>query len=233
MRILGINGIRSDGARNTDQLLLRLAELGWPVKDVNYPRVSVLQYWVRGRKWHRDRQYRDARHLVRAHQAGDALIAHSYGGLLALRAMELGARFSVVFLFAAACDRDVRFPQTGAERIYVVHNPRDKALCWTSLLRWHDSGALGRVGYQGPADDRIVSEEAHAVVRSSHEGFVRIPHLHHSDYFLPDHLQRWATWVGERLRAAGLGYWAGRALTQRPSDRRAGRTAGQPAYSRG
>lgn len=194
-RILGINGIRSDGATNTDALLHELAKLGWGVDDVDYPRVNALQYYVRGRQWHRRRQYRDAEPLITAHRPGDAVIAHSYGGLLTLRAMERGAAFSVAFLFAPALDRDVVFPLFGANHIHVIHNRRDKALCYTKLLRFHDSGAMGQHGYRGPPDDRVHNREAQDVTGER---------LHHSDYFLPQNIERWALWCDARLFAAGL-----------------------------
>lgn len=152
-------------------------------------RISFSNNW---RRWHRNYQYRSARVLVRAAMPGDALIAHSFGCLLALRAMEMGARFSFVFLFAAALDRDVVFPVHGAQRICVIHNPKDIALWMAARLLFHDAGATGRVGYEGPTDARIANLRANDV---AHE------RLHHSDYFLPSNIVRWAMWVDGRLGA--------------------------------
>lgn len=192
MRVLGINGIRSDGAKNTDRLLGQLAPLGWSTQDVNYPRVSLLRFWFTGRRWRRDYQYRAARCLVNAAEPGDALIAHSFGGLLALRSMELGAQYSAVFLFAPALDRDAVFPAHGAKRIYVIHNPKDVALFWAARLLFHDAGEMGRTGYAGPPDARVANIRANDV---AHEP------LHHSDYFLPSNIARWAAWVHAQLGA--------------------------------
>lgn len=196
MRVVGINGIRSDGAKNTDRLLFHLRGHGWETRDCNYPRVSLLRFILTGRRWRRNYQYSAARALINAASEGDALIAHSFGGLLALRAMELGARFSTVFLFAPALDRDVLFPAFGAERIYIIHNPRDVALWWAGRLLFHDAGEMGRLGYAGLADPRVLNVRANDI---AHEP------LRHSDYFLPSNIQRWACWVDERLLVAFAG----------------------------
>lgn len=190
MRILGINGIRSNGARNTDQLLLRLAEKGWNVKDVNYPKVSALQFWVRGRKWNHARQCADAQYLVDAYEPGDALIAHSYGCLLALRAMQRGVEFSDVFLFAAALDSDVLFPSLGADNIYVIYNKKDWVLRIAALLRWHDSGDMGRIGYRGVTDARVVNVAARSILKHP---------MRHSGYFAPGNLGELAKWIDQKL----------------------------------
>lgn len=196
--MLGINGINSNGAKNTDRLLYELSLLGWPVHDVNYPKIGTLRYLIEGRAWHRKMQRASSLPLVRAAKPTDILIAHSYGCLLAIRAMEQAARFHIIFMFAPALDKDQAFP-VGANKIYVIYNPQDKALCLTRLLRWHDSGEMGRVGYRGPADARVESVKTTDVIDEP---------LHHSGYFLPGNVTQWAAWCDERIpyrqKEAGL-----------------------------
>lgn len=189
MKVLGVNGIRTDGRGNTDALLADLGECGWTVQDVNYPRVWALT--ARSRR----RQYDRARYLVEAHAPGDAVVAHSYGCLLTLRAMELGASFGAVFWFAPAMDADYVIPIGGARRVFVIHDPRDRAIALGSLLWWHDFGEMGRCGYRGPPDPRVVN------VRADIASEARDP-WKHSHYFADPERGRWLTFVDRRLREA-------------------------------
>lgn len=151
MRILGVNGIRTDGRNNTDLLLNELKENGFDTVDVSYPEVNI--FTARSRK----RQFKNAQRIVDAYKPGDAVMAHSYGCLLTLRAMELGAKFSTVFFFGAAMNDDFSFPAEGMQRLHNFHNPNDVALTLGRLLWWHDFGAMGQTGYDGPPDQRIIN----------------------------------------------------------------------------
>lgn len=187
MRILGINGIRTDGSNSTDLLLRDLADLGHETVDVNYPRVNIFTA-----RW-RSRQLRNAQHLVDAHKPGDAVVAHSYGCLLTLRAMELGASFGTVFFFSAAMNDDFSFPPEGMRRLFNIHRQDDRALTLGDLLLWHDFGAMGKTGYSGlPPDRRIRNIPAwtHTLRRDP---------FAHSDYFLPENRPAWARYVHYQL----------------------------------
>lgn len=185
MKVLGVNGIRTNGRASTDRLLAEVASRGWATRDVDYPRVNILT--ARSRARQRDR----ARYLLEAHTPGDAVLAHSYGALVTMRAMEMGAEFSIVFFFGAALDDDETFPFLGMQQLFNVHTPSDCALALGNLLVAHDFGEMGKSGYRGPSDPRVVNVPAGD---QPHEP------LHHSDYFLPHNLPRWATFVDSRLR---------------------------------
>jgi hypothetical protein len=137
---------------------------------------------------------RNARHILEWHNPGDAVVAHSYGALLVLRAMELGARFSQVFYFGAAMNDDFSFPYVGMKRLWNVHQVVDRAVALGSLLVGHDFGPMGQTGYGGlPPDPRIVNVPA--------TGLKVFEPLRHSDYFLNGNLIRWAEFVDHKLRA--------------------------------
>ena len=171
MRILGINGIRSDGQNNTDRLLRELEKMGYETVDVSYPRVNV--FTARSRK----RQLKNAQLIREVYQPGDAVIAHSYGCLLTLRAMEIGCEFSQVFYFGAAMNDDFSFPFNGMVKLWNYHNPNDMALTLGRLLAWHDFGAMGQTGYRGPLDQRIRN------IPMRHRSPGRFS-MNHSHYFL-------------------------------------------------
>lgn len=172
-RILGINGIRTDGSSSTDLILYELHALGHTAIDINYPRVSI--FTARSRK----RQLRNAQILKDASKEGDVVIAHSYGCLLTLRAMELGAKFSYAFFFAPAMNVDFTFPYHGMKNLYVIYNPTDKAIRWGSKLWNHDFGDMGRKGYKGAPDNRIESLVDILSRKGEHSDFFNRKNIHH------------------------------------------------------
>ena len=129
---------------------------------------------------------RNAKKLKHVHIKGDVLIAHSYGCLLALRAMELGAQFSHVFLFAPAMNRDFTFPYLGMTELHVIHNQNDRAIKAGAWLAWHDFGEMGRFGYNGPPDPRIINRQD---VDKGDSG------TNHSHYFSNEHIGKWANYI--------------------------------------
>lgn len=183
-RIIGVNGIRSNGEKNTDLLLGELRMHGHPVHDFNYGRVGF--FTARSVK----RQKAIGHRLRETSHPGDHVIAHSYGCLVTLRAMQTGARFGHVWLFAPAMDGDFTFPLHAAERITVVHCRSDLALVGGGLLVNHAFGDMGRHGYQGPHDPRV------------HNINVEPRLLAHSAYFNRRELSHWGELISQQLRDA-------------------------------
>lgn len=185
MKILGVNGIRSDGANNVQRMLDDLARLGWPVQHVSYPRVRAVM------ARYRSRQRRHARRILDAHEPGDCVIAHSYGCLLSLRAMELGAQFGTVFFFGAAMNEDFTFPYLGCRALHNIHDPSDRALGLGSLLVWHDFGRMGQTGYAGPPDPRVRNVPGTGEIESDL--------WRHSHYFKAGNRRAWVRYVHREL----------------------------------
>ena len=187
MKVIGVNGMSrlfkaSTGAETTDRLLASLA-LRHQVRthDFNYPPVRF--YHTRRRA----RQHAYASGLADAADDGDAVVAHSFGCLIALRAMELGAKFGPVFLFRPAMNRDFVWPILGATRIHIIYCHSDEALWAGRLLLWHPIGSLGRLGYGGPPDPRIVQ---HRIV---------IPPPNHVADFRGGRVNAWADFIAAEL----------------------------------
>lgn len=192
-RVLGINGIRTDGADNTDRMLNALHGRGHETVDTNYPLTNIL----RGRP--RSLQFADAKRLMKFwHKDGDAVVAHSRGCLVNLRMMELGAKFSTLFWFRPAMNRDYIIPKGACERLFVIHSPDDRAIWMGERLWWHDFGAAGRLGlYAGDQahdlyDQRVINHQAPEY--KEHE------FMHHSDDFLQPNIGPWIEFVHDQLR---------------------------------
>jgi hypothetical protein len=185
--ILGVNGIRTDGRATTDLLLKDLADSGFRTVDLNYPRINLFTARCRSR------QRAAGKRLAQFDHPGDAVIAHSYGALVVLRAMEAGAQFGMVFLFAPALDSHVYFPAEGATHIHIIHNQADRAIGLGALLWRHDFGRMGQHGYNGPPDFRITNVP-------TYDDHAQHGPLHHSDYFLPAERRRWTDYIKRHIR---------------------------------
>jgi len=186
MRILTINGIRTDGSTNTDKLCSKLKHIGYDTVDVNFPKVNI--FTARSRK----RQLKNAQILVDNHKKGDVLIAHSYGCLLALRAMELGAEFSKVIFFAPAMNVDFTFPYHGMKELIVIHNPTDEAIRAGNWLWFHDFGKMGQVGYRGARDDRIRNLQDNSGEKGKRN---------HSHYFTDKNIGQWVKFITDFINS--------------------------------
>jgi hypothetical protein len=179
MRILGVNGIHnwswSDDSF-TDRFLEAL-KYRHEVVDVRYPRMWALFAYS-------DRAIRRRAELIlQCHKPGDVLIAHSFGCLASVYAMQLGARFSKVFFFAAAAEQDVEIPEA-FEVLYNVHSASDRALFFGAALPFHRFGNLGRFGYIGN-NPKVLNEDALG--------------MDHGSYSEPRHVCQWVRYIEERL----------------------------------
>ncbi len=162
-------GIHSDGAR-IQRLTNQLRHI-YNVHVFHHPRrwaLSAYSYKVRRS---------DAMGIKKLAGQLDTVpdfMGHSYGALLGLEAMKLGAEFHNVFLFGAAASSDkepinlMRF-----QELHNYYNPKDRALLLGSFLPAHVFGKLGYIGYRGVDDDRVFN----------HDTFMTKGLLRHSGYF--------------------------------------------------
>lgn len=185
--IVTVNGIHESAFDTTDAMADELRKRGNDVRKLRYP--------TRGAFDTRNRllQYRDAKSMLEQLPPRPVdVVAHSWGCLLTARMMELGGSgiFRNVFLFAPALDPDWIFPVEAFDRMWVIHNRHDRAVWWAKVAfgAWHPLGDMGRVGYQGDADDRITNVEDKT---RQGDKWGRL----HSHYFQMPHLATWADFV--------------------------------------
>ena len=186
--ILTVHGIRTDGADNVDLLGSELASYGHQINDYDYKRVGIFA----GRS--RKTQYSRARGLYRRVQeqgVRPSAICHSWGCLASLRAMELGAHFDRLFWFSPAMDVDFLIPSWGCKKLYVFHNPKDRAIMLGGSLWWNDFGKMGTKGSKyADLDHRITNIEA------SHDGS---DWWQHSNWFEGDALHHYAEFIDAKI----------------------------------
>lgn len=154
-RVIGVNGIRTDGRDNVVRLLEALHDRGHRTRRFAYPTVwTPLGARIEGCR------LKQSRRLARTLRDGDHVVAHSFGATLTWYAMSRFRRqLGVVLFLGAALDADVSFPARGFRRLVNVHNPCDVALRLGALLWAHDFGAMGATGYAG-GHPRIQNVEA-------------------------------------------------------------------------
>ncbi len=148
-----VNGICNHGEDNIDKLGDPLDEMGYHVIDLKVP---LSHTWV---GWSRRKQKVIAFNLkvqMQPHPKPWRVAAHSFGCLLARRLMEINCYFEAAYLFGAADSDTDCYPADQCKRIHIFYNQHDAMVKLGSLLAWHDFGPLGRVGYNGPDDLRMI-----------------------------------------------------------------------------
>lgn len=183
MRVILVHGINTKGTKNTDRLAAALVDRGLRVLPVKYAPVNAITAPRRAPEI--------ARQVRNYALPGDAIVAHSFGCLVAYTAMEQGARFGPVVFFSAAMEQEVCFPADGMKALLNVTHPYDKALTVGKWLPWHPFGLLGRDGYAGVIDSRITEEQSTAEVGK---------YNHSAPYFSPEHVDFWADRVRDFLK---------------------------------
>ncbi len=189
-----VHGINTDGDDNIFQMASHLeAQTNTNMVMSNIHR---FRYGPIGPNDARDLEFlqRTALRLIKESGDGADLVGHSNGCRVIIEAMRLGLDARRVILFAPAAESWLALPGKGrgCETMVVVHNPRDKAILAGESLWYHPFGAMGREGYQGPVDNRIVNFEAPPLDTPGH--------LNHSGYFTGEDLITWSDRVKVWLR---------------------------------
>ena len=136
MRIVGVNGINTNGEGNVDVLLHRMAALGYETVDVRLPKRRALSALWGGKS--------DGELIAAASQDGDILVAHSFGGVRAFfahRKME----YKHIILIAPAHSRNAQW--YNPRRVTCYFSPSDWIIRLGASLPFHPFGNAGSMGY--------------------------------------------------------------------------------------
>jgi len=149
MKILGINGINTDGSTTTDRMLAVLADkYDYDVLDIN----QEVRHTPDIRS--PEKRLEDALGIVPFVDAGDWLLVHSYGGLKGSWVERICAAREVylagIIYFNPAMDDDYDFPPyetTGTEH-HCFYSKGDWTIFAGSLAFKHGFGPAGRSGFK-------------------------------------------------------------------------------------
>lgn len=152
--IHGFN-IKDDGAATTGTVKQLLQNHGYKVVEIHYG------------FFHRMRVRLCNKGLAHAISSlvepGSTCIAHSNGASIAFLATQYGAEWKNLTLVNPALNKNLKFPDQ-LENIQVWYAPHDK---WTGLAKFIPNsiwGAMGRVGYKGELDNRVVQYDQEAIL---------------------------------------------------------------------
>jgi len=184
-RILGVNGILSDGSESIDILLKELSAFGHTSVDAVYPKTHLFRFQT----YDKGRQYQDADTIIKNYYTSNmVVVAHSRGCLVVWRMMEVGCRFKSVFLFRPAMNRDFSLPLDQVN-VVCVFSPYDRAIKWGGKLPFNDFGNAGRYGLDDP---RVINIKAPKYENSEF--------WKHSDDFLYPQVKIWASWINDYMK---------------------------------
>jgi len=137
VRIVGVNGIHTHGATNTDLVLTAMRDRGFETVDVKLPWRSWFSARFAGAE--------DGRKVAQASEHGDIIIAHSFGCLRSWHAHKI-KKYKAIFCIAPAMSRRAKWQYPN--RIECWFSPDDKAVLAGSFLPFHPFGAAGTKGFR-------------------------------------------------------------------------------------
>ena len=174
MKILGVNGINTEGKSTTDRLLTILHdEYSYQVHDINQPIRSAWQARFSAKK--------DAKAIIKVANDGDVLVGHSYAGLKAAYSMR-AINFSAVFLFRPAMSRFHPWPGWQGTDIYCIYSKGDWAIWAGSVLFFHPFGLAGVTGFTSPIVNNVPSTGPH------------------NEDFVSPNIENWARFIDSKIK---------------------------------
>jgi hypothetical protein len=198
---IGVNGILTDGSTNTDRLLLRLVEnYNCKVVDFKYRRVNYLDVGINLRK-HKSNTFvgQIAHRLIETQQKLNqpvSIIAHSFGCLITLRALQMGLIANNVYLFAPAANENEFIYTKNINNIFVIHNKNDFTIKLGSLLFFHDFGLMGVNGAKHN-DDKIINVPYDTPNPPTLFGKLSAIFDNHGSYFFEHNIIDWVQFIAK------------------------------------
>jgi hypothetical protein len=199
---IGVNGVLTDGSTNTDRMLLRLAEnYNCKVFDFKYRRVNYLDIGIRLRR-HRSNKFvsQIANRLIETQQKLNqpvSIIAHSFGCLVTLRALQMGLVASNVYLFAPAVNENEFIDTTNVNNVFVIHNENDFTIKLGSLLLFHDFGLMGVNGAQNRNDSKVINVSYDTPNAPTLFGKLSAIFDNHGSYFFEHNIVDWIQFIAK------------------------------------
>ncbi len=147
--IIGVYGLWAfPTVNNISTYIKRLTKIGCKAKEFRYARFMIFHTYLLAKI------FRTERRLFKQLVDGDSIIAHSFGGVLALDLVNMmhqvdsKKKLKNIYLFNPSADADIVINDSHFEKMYIFHNPNDKLLELAKLLPFNRLGALGQHGYR-------------------------------------------------------------------------------------
>jgi len=200
-RIIGINGLSSDGRDSTDKLLSHLNDTySLSIFDYTYRSLSLFNILTKLKfksKKYQLRLSQDLLHYINQFQYPPNIVAHSFGCLLIIRALSLGAKVNNVFLFAPAVESNEIINTVNVlNNVYVIYHPNDLILKLSKIYNFSD---MGNKGYDFPGDVIKNVKYSQTSNVSCFENLKELFTFNHSIYFLDHNISYWSQFVFTKI----------------------------------
>lgn len=164
MRFIGVNGINTKGAGNTDLVLHELRARGYETLDLELPvRHTISAFWA-ARK--------DARDLILpVLRKNDIIVAHSFGCLRSAHVLRMRGDLKAAFFIAPAMSHKWKFPQP--EKVWAFVSTEDWVVDLGDKIPFHPFGHAGVSGFNQLAALRPISHNFHW--QSDHDDYFKEP----------------------------------------------------------
>ncbi len=170
MKIIGLQGVYSDGHKNIGRLLHLLEQHNYKTYHKQYT-LTIPETFCENEI---NDILDDIEPLV---ETGDVLLGHSAGCLLICKLLERlklrGVTIPVVWFFNAGVDRDRSLPDN-VSMLYNVVDPSDGVIAAAGILPYSELGSMGQKGYAGPNSN---------VIDISYEYDKQTTPLNHGEFF--------------------------------------------------
>lgn len=204
---IGISGLDSSGKHSTDKLLSHLQNTYLlDTVDYNYKPVKAFNLITKLKYKTKNYQTELSQNLqtyINQLPYPPNIVAHSFGCLLVIKSLLLGAKVNNIFLFSPSVESDEIINTTGVlNNAYIIYHPNDLVLKTAKLLKFHDFGDMGTRGYDYPGDTikNVRYSQKEDVTLCEH--FKELLTANHSVYFLDHNISHWGQFIFTKINSS-------------------------------
>jgi hypothetical protein len=199
--IVGISGLDSSGKKSTDKILLHLQNTYLlDTIDYNYKPLKPFNLITKLKYKTKNYQLELAQNLqtyINQLPYPPNIVAHSFGCLLVIKALLLGAKVNNIFLFSPSVESDEIINVTGVfNNVYIIYHPNDLILKTAKLLKFYDMGTRG-YDYPGNIIKNVRYSQKEDVSLSEH--FKELFTFNHKVYFLNHNISHWSQFIFTKI----------------------------------
>lgn len=198
---IGISGLDSSGKKSTDKILLYLQNTYLldtidynykPLKSFNL--ITKLKYKTKN---YQSELLQNLQTYINQLAYPPNIVAHSFGCLLVIKALLLGAKVNNIFLFSPSVESDEIINITGVlNNVYVIYHPNNLIL---KTIKFYDFGDMSTRGYDYPGNiiKNVRYSQKEDVTLCEH--FKELCTLNHSVYFLDHNISHWGQFIFTKI----------------------------------
>ena len=202
--IIGISGLDSSGKNSTDKILLHLQNTYLldtidynykPLKSFNL--ITKLKYKTKN---YQSELLQNLQTYINQLPYPPNIVAHSFGCLLVIKVLLLGAKVNNIFLFSPSVKSDEIINSTGVlNNVYIIYHPNNVIL---KTAKFYDFGDMSTRGYDYPGSiiKNVRYSQKEDVTLCEH--FKELCTFNHSVYFLDHNISHWSQFIFTKINSS-------------------------------